>query len=161
MATASDDAKAWSRLGELLIQRRVDLDPRYRNRQVFSDERHLDYRLCYDVEQAKRTNFGQATLAAIEQSYGLMPGSIRDVLAGGDLSPVSASAASDAPSGEHIVDLGDPAQVTLWNLRGQDGEPVPEFLRRVLISVYRNLMRTDAQEFNRRLAEEERARRRA
>lgn len=90
MDNAQGETQPWKRLGALLIQRRVELDPRFRNRQVFSEETHLDYRLIYDAEQAKRTNFGQSTLAALEQGYRLAPGAIREALAGGDLTPAAA-----------------------------------------------------------------------
>jgi hypothetical protein len=83
---ASSDAQ-WERLGELLLQRRAQLDPRYGRRTRFADERHLDYRIAYEVEKARRHNFGDGTLAAIEAAYELAPGSIMRTVAGGPLEP--------------------------------------------------------------------------
>jgi hypothetical protein len=83
-------AGSWERLGELLVHRRVEIDLRYRNRQLFADERGLNWRLLYDIERAKRTNFEPETKAAIEVAYMLAPGSVDRVLAGGELEPQSA-----------------------------------------------------------------------
>jgi hypothetical protein len=95
MATSTGDARAWERLGAQLVQRRTGLDPRYRNRRLFCEERSLDYRLIYDIENARRTNFGAATLAVIEIGYAVEHGSIDVALSGGDLIPAGDG---DAPS---------------------------------------------------------------
>lgn len=86
MATGPHDA--WKRLGDLLIQRRIELSPRYRVRTVFAEETGLHWRMLYDIERGKRANFPDETLAAIEVAYRWQPGSIRAVLAGGEPSPV-------------------------------------------------------------------------
>lgn len=78
-------ASSWARLGEMLVQRRVEIDPRYRNRRLFAAERGLNWRLLYDIERAKRTNFESETLAAIEVAYSLVPGSIPRALGGAEL----------------------------------------------------------------------------
>ena len=75
----------WQRLGALLIQRRTALSPRFHNRGAFCEATGLKYRLVYDIEEARRTNFGTSTLAAIEAAYQLAPGTIARVLSGGDL----------------------------------------------------------------------------
>jgi len=80
---------SWARLGELLVQRRIELDPRYRNRRIFADERGLNWRLLHDLERAKRTNFEPETMAAVEVAYGLAPGSIGRTLSGGELEPAA------------------------------------------------------------------------
>jgi hypothetical protein len=85
MTTSTADAGAWERLGAMLIQRRTALDPRFRNRKAFCDATRLDYRLIYDIEEHRRTNFGSATLAAIEGAYALAPGAIARFLAGSGL----------------------------------------------------------------------------
>lgn len=85
-------AGAWKRLGELLELRRVGLDPRYKNLTLFSAEREVDYRLAWDIEHGRRTNFRRPTLTSIEAAYGWEHGSIRAVLAGGDPSPVAVPA---------------------------------------------------------------------
>ena len=83
--TAMTDVDAWRRLGALLIQRRTALNPRFHNRGAFCDATGLKYRLVYDVEEARRSNFGASTLAAIEAAYRLTPGAIGRFLAGGEL----------------------------------------------------------------------------
>ena len=100
MATA-----AWVRLGKLLIQRRTQLDPRYMNRRLFADDRGLDYRLVSDIERARRQNFEESTLAAIEVAYAWSPDSIQRILDGGDPVPLAAGsepapAALEEPTAE-------------------------------------------------------------
>jgi len=146
----------WPRLGDLLIRRRIEIDPRYRVRRTFADERGMDYRVVFDLEKHRRTNFEPTTLAAAEQAYRLTPGSIGQALAGGELTP--AESPETLPAGE-FVDFKDPGQAALWALRRPGGDLAPEFIRRALIAVYRNLSRADAQEYNR--AVNERTRRRA
>jgi transcriptional regulator with XRE-family HTH domain len=78
-------AGPWVRLGELLAQRRVEIDPRYKNRSLFADERGLNWRLLHDVERAKRANYAPDTVAALEVAYGLAPGAVGRALDGGEL----------------------------------------------------------------------------
>lgn len=74
------------RLGELLMSRRVELDPRYRTRAVFCRERGVNARVVADLELGRRNNFEDATLRALEQAYGLASGCLRLALqAGGDV----------------------------------------------------------------------------
>ena len=79
---------AWRRLGQLLEQRRVELDTRYQNRAAFASERGIDYRLSYDIESGARSNYRRPTLAAVEVSYAWAPGSIQGVLNGADPVPL-------------------------------------------------------------------------
>ena len=85
MTSAIGATSQWQRLGALLIQRRTALNPRFHNRGAFCDATGLKYRLVYDIEEARRTNFGGSTLAAIEAAYRLAPGTIGRFLDGGDL----------------------------------------------------------------------------
>ena len=87
----------WERLGRLLIQRRTALDPRYNNRQAFATATGLKYRLVYDIEEARRDNFGDTTLTSIEVAYKLDPGAIRRFLDGGELEPGTAAAPAAIP----------------------------------------------------------------
>jgi hypothetical protein len=99
MSTSTGDAPlAWQRLGDALIRRRIDWHPRYRNRRTFCGERDIDYRLVFDIEHAKRTNFGRATILDIARAYAVTPESIDATLAGGVLEPVPETAAVK-PSG--------------------------------------------------------------
>lgn len=105
---ASEDSKAWERLGQMLVRRRVELDPRYaRSLQVFADERHINYRLAWDIEGARRVNYTRASLALVELAYGLEHGSVEEALAGGSFRlsemPASRDRATD-PSYRAILD---------------------------------------------------------
>lgn len=82
-----DQDGARERVGLLLVQRRIEIDPRYRNRRTFAAERGMNWRLLHDIERAKRANFEPETLAAVEVAYDLAPGAIARALAGGDLAP--------------------------------------------------------------------------
>jgi len=89
----------WQELGTRLKQRRAQLDARWRRRRAFADDSRLDYRLIYDIEEARRLNFGVTTLTAIEIAYRLQPGSIAAFLEGGELDPPPAQpAAADFPA---------------------------------------------------------------
>lgn len=100
MATEPYPDHAWQRLADLLIQRRAHLDPKYRNRQAFADEKQLDYRVVSDIEKHRRTNFSAPMIASLEVAYRWAPGSIKTVLAGGNPTPLAGN--------EHLVRrLGD------------------------------------------------------
>jgi hypothetical protein len=81
----SDPRAAWTRLGQRLMRRRIELDPRYRNRRVFTAERAVEYRIVNDIELGRRENYEPATIAAIEVAYQLARGSIEAFLSGADL----------------------------------------------------------------------------
>lgn len=77
----------WERLGLLLLRRRVHLG--YPNRSAFARDKGLkNDRTLSDLEKAKRTNFGDNTLAHMEVVYEWAPGSIERVLAGGEPTPI-------------------------------------------------------------------------
>jgi hypothetical protein len=78
----------WKRLGELLVRRRIELDPRYSNRQLFAAERGINYRTVSDVERGRRDNYEGGTVTALEVAYAVAPGSIGRALAGGELEPL-------------------------------------------------------------------------
>jgi hypothetical protein len=84
----TDRDQAWVRLGDALVRRRIELDPQYRNRRRFADERGLEIRIAADLEKARRTNFEPATITAAEVAYQLAAGSITRFLQGaGSLEP--------------------------------------------------------------------------
>lgn len=88
----SDQRSAWECLGGLLTRRRIELDPRYRNRRVFVDERAPgQYRMINTLERGQRSNYEAATIAAFEQAYELAPGAIGRFLGGGELEPAGAA----------------------------------------------------------------------
>lgn len=76
----------WERLGQLLINRRVELG--YKTRAAFARAHNLKHdRGISDIENHARKNFSPSTIAAFEQQYEWEPGSIAAVLAGGDPTP--------------------------------------------------------------------------
>lgn len=117
MSPAAEPA-ALKRLGELLTRRRVELDSRYQNRTVFAAERGIDYRLAYDIEEARRGNFRTTTLTAIANAYAVTAESLFAVLRGAAaLEPVPGPARSDA-----VRKLSPPA----------DEDPTERLIRRIL-----------------------------
>lgn len=129
----------WERAGKLLVQRRTDMDPRYRNRRLFAEERGVNWRLLHDIERAKRTNFEPETLAAIESAYRLSPGNIERMLAGAGLEPLPdaapAAMARDSavpghggdPPGAQVFP-GSLADARTWDALAKDGHPPDERL---------------------------------
>lgn len=94
----------WQRLGELLIAARVGMGFTKRAGWV----EHLGFthdRTITDIENAKRSNYGRATLADIERAYGWRPGSIRSVLAGGEPTLVNGSHPETGPPPSSTGDL--------------------------------------------------------
>jgi hypothetical protein len=71
---------AWQHLAGLLVERRVQLAPRYRNRRAFCNEKDLDYRVVSDIENARRDNFSGPMLTALEVAYDIAEGGIRRAL---------------------------------------------------------------------------------
>lgn len=77
------DASAWRRLGETLRRCREDLDPRYAARgglTLFAEERGINRRVAWDIEEAKRDNYTRATRREVEIAYGLPVRTIDDLL---------------------------------------------------------------------------------
>ena len=97
----------WTRLGERLVRRRIELDPRYVNRQLFVDERGLNYRIVSDLERGRRDNYEDATITSAEVAYAIKPGGIRQFVAGGELEPLAGPARASAAS----RDPGAPADI--------------------------------------------------
>jgi hypothetical protein len=86
------DPDRWAALGEFLIHRRIEIDPRYRKRTVFVRETHMNERAIYDIEKARRQDFSLPTIIAIEQVYRLETGFVRKFLS-------STDPAEDEPTG--------------------------------------------------------------
>lgn len=97
MPSHPDQARV--RLGELLVRRRIELDPRYRNRRTFTDERAPGlYRIINDIELGRRDNYEPGTVAALEAAYDIAPGAISRALEGGELEPPDSQALPPQPS---------------------------------------------------------------
>lgn len=133
MTPPSQPDPAWKRLGDLLIQRRAAIDPRYTKRQTFCDEAEVDYRVVSDIERARRTNFSPPMISALETAYRLTRGNIDRILQGGDLEPAAPSARisqtefkAPAPSGEGDVVIYVNGQTQTIRAAGNEPEPDPE-----------------------------------
>ena len=113
---------SWQRLGDLLVARRIELNPRWRNRTRFAEEAGLHWRLLFDIERAKRTTFPAETLMAIEVAYRWQYGSIEKVLGGGDPLPLAAEPDPEEPH------YGDPRLQSIMNF-----EDVPLGLKIFLV----------------------------
>lgn len=87
MTSPSQPDPARRRLGDLLLQRRVDIDARYANRRAFCTEAQVDYRVVSDIESARRDNFSQPVIVQLENAYRLKRGNIERILKGGGLEP--------------------------------------------------------------------------
>jgi hypothetical protein len=87
----------WKRLGRLLADRRIEIAARYKNKNLFAEERQINRRMLWAIEAGVRDTYTPDTLRAIERSYMLAPGSIERTLAGGGLEPVAESRAALVP----------------------------------------------------------------
>lgn len=129
----------WQRLGDVLVNRRVQLDPRYTNRRTFVEETHGGkhaswYRVITSIETGARSNYTRETIAAVERAYQMEPGSVKAIIDGGRTSGLAASgsgleAALDARRQELdkawrdiAIDAGISYE-TLRALRRGDNEP--------------------------------------
>lgn len=74
--------QAWKDLGDLLMRRRIEIDPRYSNRSLFARENGAQLRILSAVELGERDTYEAGTISAIEVIYRLRPGAIRRFLAG-------------------------------------------------------------------------------
>lgn len=91
----------WFRVGDMLRDRRFELDARYADRgglDLFAEERGINRRLAWDIENAYRTNFSPGVLFQIENAYELVPGSIRQALAGGEFTPAEPAVIPPVPA---------------------------------------------------------------
>lgn len=74
---------------DVLARRRIQIDPRYKNRSLFVTERSrgLSASIFVDLETRGRARFEPATVIALEQVYELPDGWLSDALAG-DIRPL-------------------------------------------------------------------------
>jgi len=90
----------WQNLGQLLIRRRVQINPRYSNRSEFCRSTGLDPRVVADIEKARRTNFSQPIIAALEHAYQLPPGWIHQATQDPNTELPPLPGATTGPSGQ-------------------------------------------------------------
>lgn len=141
---------AWRRVGLLLKRRRPQLDPRYRVRRIFAEEKNLRDKTVQEIENAYRTSFTEEMLAAFETAYQLAPGSIRQALGDpaltefpGKLDSPAPKPAMRAPSatdmvfvpGDLVLGELEPWEAHLWHtpqLSVDDRRTLIEIERRIL-----------------------------
>lgn len=85
----SDQRHGWERLAGLLVDRRIQLGPQYRNRLKFAADTGLNERLISDLENARRQRYRVTSLRAVEAAYRWEPGSVQRVLDGGEPTPMT------------------------------------------------------------------------
>ncbi len=78
----SEERHGWERLAGLLVARRTQLGPQYKNRLKFASDTGLNERLISDLENARRHKYRDTTLRAVEVAYRWASGSIDRVLQG-------------------------------------------------------------------------------
>lgn len=93
----STDAPDWKSLGDLLVTRRVQLHPQYKNRRKFVADTTSGgsesswYRLITSIETGNRDNYSRETYAAMEVAYQLKPGSLTRTLRTSVLEPLESA----------------------------------------------------------------------
>lgn len=110
-----EDLSTWQRVGSLLQARRAELgEP---NLTAFARRTGVSRRLLDDLERGRRPNFKRSTIAAVEHTYRLEPGSIAAALSGGDLVPIGGdSGMGNDREWEH------PHDQAVWDLEGVSAE---------------------------------------
>jgi hypothetical protein len=89
----------WKRLGEHVVNRRVELD--MPKRDDLATASGISYRILGDIETGRRDNFDRVTLAKLERALQWAPGSAVTIANGGTASPaarVTGQAAITAPT---------------------------------------------------------------
>lgn len=85
----TNDADRAKRLGDLLVRRRIELNPAWRNRRAFVARYKLSYRITNDLERGHWRDFEPVTVTAFEVAYELAPGSLNRSLHSGELEPIT------------------------------------------------------------------------
>jgi hypothetical protein len=78
----NDGMADWQRLGNRIIARRVALG--YRTREALTDDADISPRTLGDLEIGRRAKYHPNTIAVLEQALRWAPGSVDQILAGGD-----------------------------------------------------------------------------
>lgn len=82
MPTISGPPSKWEELGKKLERRRVERDPRYKDRAVFARDTGVNDRMLGDLERARRTVYRDTSLHAVEIAYRLKEDAIRRFVSG-------------------------------------------------------------------------------
>ena len=83
--------EAWQRLGKALERRRGQLGYGYRQRGTFLRDSgvNLSVKTIARLERGERGAYPDGTISMIERIYRVTPGSVEDVLRGGELTPLA------------------------------------------------------------------------
>jgi hypothetical protein len=112
----------WQRLGRLLAARREQIAPRYKNKNLFAEERGIHRRMLWSVESGARDTYTNGTLQDVESAYMLIAGSITRTLAGAPLEPLDRAAAEprDPEWRPAVEDDSEPRGDAAWDLFPDD-----------------------------------------
>jgi hypothetical protein len=106
------------RLGELLIKRRIEMDPAYAPRHAFADSVGLTEEFVADVEHGRMLGLTGEQQALIERAYSWVPGSVAAVLDGKEpaaIPNVTGSAYMSATTGTTVA--AEASDVVMMDLR--------------------------------------------
>lgn len=76
-----DNAQRWQRLGEMIVERRVEIGW---TQAQFSVAAGVAAKVISDMENGRRADYQISTLVKVQTALGWATGSIQDVLAGGE-----------------------------------------------------------------------------
>lgn len=76
----------WQRLARLVVHRRVELG--YRLQKEFTEASGIKIRTLNNIENHRQSSYDAGTIAMLEQGLKWRPGSVDDVLEGGEPTPV-------------------------------------------------------------------------
>lgn len=88
----------WKEVGDVLADRRVQLDHRWANRTAFCRDQQIHPRVAYDVEKGARSNYTAPVRRIIELAYCLDRGSLLDA---GENGAARLTPAPGSPPVEH------------------------------------------------------------
>lgn len=111
-----ENETSWKRLGRLLAERRVQIASRYKNKNLFAEERQINRRMLWSIETGARDTYSSKTLRDIESSYMLAADSIERTLGGGELEPAPEPRAGGSMRPVPAAPPGSPAEEILASL---------------------------------------------
>ncbi|MFC7330767.1 hypothetical protein [Marinactinospora rubrisoli] len=127
-------------MAKLLVARRSELRPEWRDRTVFARDVGLSPRTLSDLEKARRENYRKGWLTQVEYAYRWTPGSVQAVLEGGDPTPAEEAALT----GAGVVEQEDDEKYSFRAVSGVQTNPRG---RRVILYEMRSGMRVHQEDF--------------
>ncbi len=117
----------WQRLADYVVDARTGLG--LRTREALAEQVGVSSRVLSDIENARRTNYDRATIAALERALGWGTGSVTRILAGGDPLPRGGSASN--------ADMVIAMIVTALDFPGLDDHQRVRQIRGIIATDYR------------------------